>query len=307
MVSPRRNLIHAGNGKLPIRFDPKRFRLNDRALAFTIEEAKRIRNWPALERAIDQKIEEEFKFVNWWAATVTPKLHNKKVVSDLKPLLSEPAAKELTGIGKVQKARMANRLKEPEKYRQELLRIGHVGAQLADPDNFRAEGTGNNEWHTPAKYIALARAVLGKIDLDPASSQIAQRTVKATEYFTFKSESDNGLTKPWHGRVWLNPPYSPKEIAAFVDKLCVEWLSGQITAAIMLTHNYTDSGWFQKAVAVAADLCFPNTRIRFEDPDGVPCSPTQGQAFFYFGKNKTKFEKHFAQIGFIAVPKRPSI
>ena len=301
-------LIRGSTENLPVKFDPKRFRLNDRALIFTIEEAKRIRDWPALEQAIDQKIEEEIKFVNWWTITVTPSGGGarRRGNGPDTPSISEPAAKELTGIGKVQKMRMMHRLKDPDKYRRDLIHVGNIAAQLADPDNFRSEGTGNNEWYTPKKYNDLARAVLGKIDLDPASSARAQKTVKAKEFFSFKSPDDNGLTKPWHGRVWLNPPYSPKEIAAFVEKLCVEWTAGNVSAAIMLTHNYTDSGWFQKAAALASDLCFPDTRIRFEDPDGVPCSPTQGQAFFYFGKDRTRFEKHFAKVGFLATPRASS-
>jgi ParB family chromosome partitioning protein len=195
---------------------------------------------------------------------------------------------------------MASRLKNPNKYRRDLLHVSYIAAQLADPDNFRAEGTGNNEWHTPARYIELARAVLGSIDLDPASSEVAQKTVQADEFFKL---IDNGLTKPWHGRVWLNPPYSPKEIAAFVTKLCDELASERVSAAIMLTHNYTDSAWFQRAARQARAICFPANRIRFEDPDGVPCSPTQGQAFFYFGEALPRFVQHFAALGFVAVPK----
>src|SRR5262245_13067731 len=39
------------------------------------------------------------------------------------------------------------------------------------------------EWYTPPQYIAAARAVLGAIDLDPASSEIAQTTVQAGAFF----------------------------------------------------------------------------------------------------------------------------
>lgn len=66
------------------------------------------------------------------------------------------------------------------------------------------EGTGEFERYTPAEYIAAVREVLGEIDLDPASSALAQETVRAIEHFTV---DDDGLAQEWHGRVFLNPPY----------------------------------------------------------------------------------------------------
>lgn len=65
-----------------------------------------------------------------------------------------------------------------------------------------ANNSGNNEWYTPADYIELARQVMGGIDTDPATSEIANRTVQAAQIFTAE---DNGLTKQWSGFKWLNP------------------------------------------------------------------------------------------------------
>jgi phage N-6-adenine-methyltransferase len=156
------------------------------------------------------------------------------------------------------------------------------------------QGTGENEWCTPPKYIELARAVLGDIDLDPATNAQAQEIIRATRYFT---KADNGLAHEWHGRTWLNPPYETKLIAKFVKKLCAERKAGRVTAAIMLTHNYTETRWFQEADGIADAICLYRRRIRFFKPDGTLAKPTQGQVFFYFGDNVRKFASIFRAVG----------
>lgn len=164
------------------------------------------------------------------------------------------------------------------------------------PDNHRALGTGENDWHTPMKYIEAARAVMGQIDLDPASSQEAQRHVKA---LYFKTPEQDGLSCEWKGRIWLNPPYSQPAIANFIAKLVSEHDQQKVTEAILLTHNYTDTSWFHNAERHAALICFTAGRIHFVLSDGTEASPTQGQAFFYFGKNRVQFKKVFSKYGFI--------
>jgi len=210
-------------------------------------------------------------------------------------------AEKLTGISRQQVDRMRIRLRDPEKFRRELLGAAYLAAQLADPHH-RAQWTGKNEWHTPAQYIELARAVLGEIDLDPASNDKAQKVVGAKKFYKYISPTNNGLTKPWHGRVWLNPPFSPNEIAAFVEKLRAEYASGNTTAAIMLSSNYTDSQWFQDLAGDASAISFPKKRIRFVDKDGIMSSPVNGQAFFYLGKSPAKFIKTFRPLGFAVKP-----
>jgi phage N-6-adenine-methyltransferase len=163
-----------------------------------------------------------------------------------------------------------------------------------------ALGTGENEWYTPAKYIELARTVLGDIDLDPASSGGAQEVVRAKQYYT--AEQD-GLARPWHGRVWLNPPYAQPLIGQFIEKLLEERTAGNVTAAILLTHNYTSSSWFQKAIEIVDAVCFTRGRIAFESANGEKAAPTQGQTFLYYGDDSEAFSRHFLEVGFILVPK----
>ena len=144
---------------------------------------------------------------------------------------------------------------------------------------------------------------MGGIDLDPASSEIAQQTVKAAKYFT---ASDNGLQHEWHGRIWLNPPYKKELIEPFVDKFISEYTDGKIgsnvTAAIILVRNATETAWFQKLAQHANVICFTNHRPKFYRPDGTfgNGDPRDGAAFFYFGNEVDKFRRSFEQFGWFA-------
>ena len=68
-------------------------------------------------------------------------------------------------------------------------------SDLIDPKSIDA-GDASDGWYTPPRYIVLARAVLGDIDLDPASCSAAQAVVQAGSYYT---EYEDGLIQPWFG------------------------------------------------------------------------------------------------------------
>lgn len=157
-------------------------------------------------------------------------------------------------------------------------------------------GTGENEWYTPTEYLDAARNVLGTIDLDPASSDAAQEIVGASQHFT---KANDGLLQEWHGRVWLNPPYTQPDIANFVTKMVSERAAGRVEAAILLTHNYTDTAWFHEAAAFSDAICFTRGRVKFYNAAGDVAAPTQGQAFFYFGDDISHFAERFLGIGFV--------
>ena len=152
------------------------------------------------------------------------------------------------------------------------------------------------EWYTPPEYVEAARNVMGCIDLDPCTSELAQRTVQATRFYTI---SDNGLSHRWSGTVWLNPLYAAKIITAFVDKLLGHLEKKDITQAIMLTHNNADTAWFHKAAKVCSAVCFTRGRVRFYNERGKGNSPTHGHAFMYFGRRTRRFASVFSQYGWI--------
>jgi phage N-6-adenine-methyltransferase len=157
---------------------------------------------------------------------------------------------------------------------------------------------GDNEWSTPKQYLDAARAVLGGIDLDPATSLFAQSRVRADKFYTI---DDDGLRHAWKGRVWINPPYG-EHIGRFVSKLVREIEKGNVPAAIMLTHNNTDAKWFHRAAIACDAICFTRGRVLFERPDGRVGGARQGQAFFYFGTNVAAFCRVFGEIGLIVMP-----
>src|ERR1017187_8959880 len=91
--------------------------------------------------------------------------------------------------------------------------------------------TGESEWYTPKEYIAAATSVMGGIDLDPASCTAANKVVRATRFF---AAEDDGLTKNWPGRVWMNPPYSQPLLSRFAAKLILEIESDHVSSAIKI-------------------------------------------------------------------------
>lgn len=150
--------------------------------------------------------------------------------------------------------------------------------------------SGDNEWYTPAEYINAARSVMGTIDLDPASNEYANETVRASTYYT---EETNGLEKEWFGNIWLNPPYSTALIKEFSDKVA----TSSFDQAIILVNNATDTSWFKTLVSKASAIVFTSGRIRFEKRDGAKGAPLQGQAFLYCGENPQRFIDVFSKYG----------
>jgi len=154
------------------------------------------------------------------------------------------------------------------------------------------DSTGN-EWWTPAPYVESARALMGGIDLDPASCPEANAVIKAKTYFT---EADNGLLQPWKGRIWLNPPYSANK--EFAQKMLDEVSKGNVTDAVVLLGAHAiETQWFAPYWNFV--LCFTGHRIKFNTPTGPAVAGNiAGSVFVYLGAEQRKFASEFAKHGF---------
>ena len=180
------------------------------------------------------------------------------------------------------------------KEQQEVLTNSTIEKLVIKGNVHVSNNSGENEWYTPIEFIDAAKKVMGKIDLDPASSDIANKTVGASEYFT---KEDDGLSQEWYGKVWMNPPYAQPLIQQFAEKLVGSL--DDIEEAIVLVNNATDTKWFQLLAEMCSSICFPRKRVRFLDVDGNPGAPLQGQAILYFGNNIEQFSASFHQFGFV--------
>lgn len=295
------NPLAPASGNAVALFDPQATRRTIAQADAVVAYAKEVRDWPLLERAVDEKIEQQQEFVRWWKDAVRDQGHQPNNAD--RHYLPVTEAEILTGIAQYQVSRWRKHLQDVERYRERLCGVAWAAASmgdksLADFNNHRGVGSGENEWYTPAQYIELARLTMGGIDLDPASSEQANRTIGAAQFFGI---DDDGLSREWHGRVWLNPPYAQPAIDQFIAKLVTEVLAGHVEQAIALTHNYTDTQWFHRAASAAHAIAFTRGRIAFESPAGEKAAPTQGQAFFYFGRFRDTFIEVFANVGFVVV------
>ena len=166
------------------------------------------------------------------------------------------------------------------------------------------------EWYTPPEIIDLARRVLGGIDLDPASCPEANRWIGATQFYT---KADDGLSLPWHGRVWLNPPYGTgrdgkignrSSQGVWAEKAIAEFRSGRVAAALILTKAVPGYDWWDRLFQ-AIPVCITRGRLSFIPGEGYPTGDGRSKAassIWYLGYKHDRFIDVFKEIGRVILP-----
>lgn len=123
---------------------------------------------------------------------------------------------------------------------------------------------GKDEWLTPPDLIIQ----LGDFDLDPCSPVIRPWNT-AKNHFTI---NDDGLSKDWFGRVWLNPPYG-KFTGVWLDRLVIHGDGIALIFARTETEMFFDYVWnFADAVLfLKGRLCFYHVSgLRSKSNSGAP-------------------------------------
>lgn len=160
----------------------------------------------------------------------------------------------------------------------------------------------DNEWYTPPRYIEAARRVMGSIDLDPASCEEANRTVKAACYYT---EEMNGLALPWYGNVWMNPPFNMpgKRMSQYSWGLkgYEEYKSGRVSQIITTMYSTGKNKWLHQIWELYGGLMnIPYKRAHFMKPGGDKIELLYSVFFAYLGPNEDLFIDEFFKFGTVA-------
>jgi len=160
----------------------------------------------------------------------------------------------------------------------------------------------SEEHYTPMHIIEGVDRVLHGIDLDPCADP--SRRVPARRHFT---KEDDGLTLPWRGTVFMNPPYGVNT-RGWVNKLVTSVQQGWTTEAIALVAARTDTMFFQPLFYYP--VCFIHGRLSFLDAtyqvpttqDGRVQNAPFPSALVYFGGDVDLFAETFMEIGTALVP-----
>lgn len=220
--------------------------------------------------------------------------------SEFEPVDTLQEAADYAGVSRDTAAKYKRVMSDADEDLQEAVRSGEKTISKAYEEYKKphvSNNSGENEWYTPKRFIDAARATMGAIDCDPASSDMANETVNAGTYFTAE---DDGLSQQWHGNVWMNPPYAQPLVKHFCEAVTNKYESGEISQACVLVNNATETAFFQYMLRSASAVCFPRGRVQFIDKNGNPSgAPLQGQAVVYFGNNVKRFETLFEDIGVV--------
>jgi len=113
-----------------------------------------------------------------------------------------------------------------------------------------------DEWATPRAFFDRLAAEFGGFDLDPCC---LPESAKTPQFYT---PEDDGLTAPWFGRVWMNPPYG-RTIGYWTARARESVDSGHADLVVGLLPARTDTAWWHRDVMEASEVRLVRGRLRF--------------------------------------------
>lgn len=107
-------------------------------------------------------------------------------------------------------------------------------------------------WSTPQEFFDRYNAKYG-FTLDVCATP---ENAKCQDYFT---EADDGLSKPWQGIIWMNPPYG-RTIGRWMERAHCAAQDGALV--VCLVPARTDTAWWHD-YAMPWEIEFIRGRLKF--------------------------------------------
>lgn len=150
----------------------------------------------------------------------------------------------------------------------------------------------SDDWYTPA-YIFDALGC--RFDMDVAAPIDGPRYVPTSRWL-----SSGGLTAPWDGFVWMNPPFGHQS----TKRAWLRRFFGHGNG-IALVPDRTSAPWWQEFAPMASAILFVAGKIKFERPDGtVGESPGTGTCLFAAGERAASVLRR-SGLGLVLMEARP--
>lgn len=102
----------------------------------------------------------------------------------------------------------------------------------------------SSEHPTPQWLVDQLAREFGPFDLDPCATAA---NAKAPRFYT---KDQDGLSQPWAGRIWLNPPYG-REIGAWLRRAAQAGAEGHLAVTLVPARS-TGAQWWIEATAAAS-------------------------------------------------------
>lgn len=120
----------------------------------------------------------------------------------------------------------------------------------------------SDHWSTPIEIIDQLKEEFGEFDLDPCCRP---ETAKARSFYT---PEHDGLSRPWFGQVFLNPPYSNP--MPWLRRAIEQTRNANCDLVVALLPVRTDNRWFHDCVKDKAQIRFIRGRIKWIGWQGTP-------------------------------------
>ena len=133
-----------------------------------------------------------------------------------------------------------------------------------------AHSSKKHNWATPPELMEAIHNQWGlwSFTLDACAEPWS---AKAPKFYTVQ---DDGLSQPWNGMVWCNPPYG-RDVGAWLEKAYKETrLNRSCKGVFVLTFVRSDTQWWHDYVRYADSVVMLKGRVKFQaGPEDT--APTQ--------------------------------